>query len=74
MFVFMIVVTRVRSQGKVRVKFNVITRDMKKLGYDTEPATLSHPYVPSVSSTDGSQRIGTGEWEQSMMGISGSLL
>eukprot|EP00794_Sanderia_malayensis_P009156 gene9156-10128_t len=45
-------VTRVRSQGKVKVRFNVITRDMKKLGYDTEPATVAHPYVPPVPSSN----------------------
>lgn len=28
-------VTRVRSQGFVTLQFNVITKDMKKLGYDT---------------------------------------
>jgi len=39
-------VTRVRSQGHVTVRFNVVTRDMKKLGYDCEPATVAHPYVP----------------------------
>ncbi|XP_065065456.1 B9 domain-containing protein 1-like [Rhopilema esculentum] len=43
-------VTRVRSQGKVRVKFNIITRDLKKLGYDTEPSTVAHPFIPPASS------------------------
>ena len=28
-------VTRVRSQGHVRVTFNIITKDLAKLGYDT---------------------------------------
>ena len=42
--------TRVRSQGKIRVRFNIVTRDMKKLGYDCEPATLQHPYVPPGAS------------------------
>ena len=27
--------TRVRSQGHVRVVFNVVTKDLAKLGYDT---------------------------------------
>ena len=26
--------TRVRSQGSITVKFNVVTKDMKKLGYN----------------------------------------
>jgi len=34
-------VTRVRSQGSVKVTFSVVTRDMKKLGYDTEPASVA---------------------------------
>ena len=28
-------VTRVRSQGHVRVVFNVVTKDLARLGYDT---------------------------------------
>ncbi|XP_057313566.1 B9 domain-containing protein 1-like [Hydractinia symbiolongicarpus] len=43
-------VTRVRSQGKVTVRFNVVTRDMKKLGYDSEAATLQQPYIPPGAS------------------------
>lgn len=43
-------VTRVRSQGKIRVRFNIVSRDMKKLGYDCEAATLQHPYVPPGAS------------------------
>ena len=49
MIVFFLV-TRVRSQGKIQVRFNIVTRDMKKLGYDCEPATLQHPYVPPGAS------------------------
>ena len=30
-------VTRVRSQGHVKVVLNVTTKDMKKMGYDTKP-------------------------------------
>ncbi|XP_070579758.1 B9 domain-containing protein 1-like [Ptychodera flava] len=41
-------VTRVRSQGSIRVTFNVVTRDMKKLGYDVIPSTLS---IPSTATT-----------------------
>ncbi|XP_037019146.1 B9 domain-containing protein 1 isoform X1 [Artibeus jamaicensis] len=33
-------VTRVRSQGFVTLLFNVVTKDMKKLGYDTGPADM----------------------------------
>jgi len=39
-------VTRVCSQGKVTVRFNIVTRDVKKLGYDCIPATLHEPYIP----------------------------
>ncbi|KAK3532502.1 hypothetical protein QTP86_018525 [Hemibagrus guttatus] len=30
-------VTRVRSQGFVTIQFNIVTKDMKKLGYDVTP-------------------------------------
>lgn len=43
-------VTRVRSQGTITVRFNVVTRDMKKLGYDCEAATMQNPYVPPGAS------------------------
>ena len=43
-------VTRVRSQGSVKVTFSVVTRDMKKLGYDTEPATVAIPHLAPVNS------------------------
>ncbi|XP_038064544.1 B9 domain-containing protein 1-like [Patiria miniata] len=36
-------VTRVRSQGHIKVTFNAITRDMKKLGYDVTPSTIKIP-------------------------------
>lgn len=39
MFVF--AVTRVQSQGFVTVSFNIMTKDMKKLGYDTGPAAAA---------------------------------
>jgi len=54
-------VTRVRSQGRLRVKFNIITRDMKKLGYDTEPATSSQPYLPPVAA-DAPLKSDNGDW------------
>lgn len=38
-------VTRVRSQGSVKVSFSIVTRDMKKLGYDTEPASVAIPHL-----------------------------
>ncbi|XP_075879983.1 B9 domain-containing protein 1 [Nelusetta ayraudi] len=34
-------VTRVQSQGFVTVSFNIMTKDMKKLGYDTGPAAAA---------------------------------
>jgi len=42
-------VTRVRSQGYVTVTFNVITKDMKKLGYDCTPSDVANPQAPDVS-------------------------
>ncbi|KAM4844649.1 B9 domain-containing protein 1 isoform 3-T4 [Thomomys bottae] len=33
-------VTRVRSQGFVTLFFNVVTKDMRKLGYDTGPQSV----------------------------------
>ncbi|XP_047213429.1 B9 domain-containing protein 1-like isoform X2 [Girardinichthys multiradiatus] len=41
-------VTRVRSQGSVTVSFHIMTKDMKKMGYDTGPSTPST--VQSASS------------------------
>nr|XP_033770671.1 B9 domain-containing protein 1 isoform X2 [Geotrypetes seraphini]XP_033770672.1 B9 domain-containing protein 1 isoform X2 [Geotrypetes seraphini] len=38
-------VTRVRSQGFVTISFNVVSKDMKKLGYDTSPADMQTPSV-----------------------------
>ncbi|KAL4240624.1 B9 domain-containing protein 1 [Mactra antiquata] len=39
-------VTRVRSQGFVNVSFNVVMKDMKKLGYDVLPSDVSTVNVP----------------------------
>ncbi|XP_054427041.1 B9 domain-containing protein 1 isoform X2 [Pteronotus mesoamericanus] len=42
-------VTRVRSQGFVTLFFNVVTKDLRKLGYDTGPADtqgVSGPDLP----------------------------
>lgn len=33
-----VAVTRVRSQGFVTVSFHIMTKDMKKLGYDVGPS------------------------------------
>ncbi|KAL0598076.1 B9 domain-containing protein 1 [Plecturocebus cupreus] len=40
-------VTRVRSQGFVTLLFNVVTKDMRKLGYDTGPADTQGVSGPS---------------------------
>ncbi|XP_020633698.2 B9 domain-containing protein 1 [Pogona vitticeps] len=42
-------VTRVRSQGFVTLSFNVVTKDMKKLGYDVSPGNTSNPSLTSVT-------------------------
>ncbi|KAM7386596.1 hypothetical protein PAMA_009282 [Pampus argenteus] len=44
-------VTRVRSQGFVTVSFHIMTKDMKKLGYDTGPSNPSS--TQSYSPTSG---------------------
>ncbi|OXB68781.1 hypothetical protein ASZ78_002196 [Callipepla squamata] len=38
-------VTRVRSQGFVTISFDVVTKDMKKLGYDVSPGDMHNPSV-----------------------------
>ncbi|XP_035929391.1 B9 domain-containing protein 1 isoform X1 [Halichoerus grypus] len=40
-------VTRVRSQGFVTLLFNVVTKDMRKLGYDTGPPDTQGASGPS---------------------------
>ncbi|KAF3846646.1 hypothetical protein F7725_003724 [Dissostichus mawsoni] len=42
-------VTRVRSQGFVTVSFHIITKDMRKLGYDTGPSNTAN--TPSATSS-----------------------
>ena len=45
-------VTRVRSQGFTWVTFNVVMKDMKKMGYDVQPSDAAMPgAVPSDLST-----------------------
>ncbi|GAB1296199.1 B9 domain-containing protein 1 [Apodemus speciosus] len=41
-------VTRVRSQGFVTLLFNVVTKDMKKLGYDSGPVDTQGVLGPSL--------------------------
>lgn len=40
-------VTRVHSQGFVTLLFNVVTKDMRKLGYDTGPPNTQGAPGPS---------------------------
>jgi len=48
----MFTVTRVRSQGFTWVTFNVVMKDMKKMGYDVQPSDVAMPgMVPSDIST-----------------------
>lgn len=44
---FYVAVTRVRSQGFVTISFNIMTKDMKKLGYDVGPSGTE--YAPGWS-------------------------
>uniref|UniRef100_A0A8C5LIQ3 B9 domain-containing protein 1 n=1 Tax=Jaculus jaculus TaxID=51337 RepID=A0A8C5LIQ3_JACJA len=41
-------VTRVRSQGFATLIFNVVTKDLRKLGYDTGPAGTQNILGPSL--------------------------
>lgn len=41
-------VTRVGSQGFATLLFNVVTKDMRKLGYDTGPADMRGVSGPSL--------------------------
>jgi len=43
-------VTRVRSQGTVRLKLNVLTKDLKRLGYDVLPSDVAATF-PETNST-----------------------
>ncbi|XP_076122252.1 B9 domain-containing protein 1 isoform X1 [Alosa pseudoharengus] len=45
-------VTRVRSQGFVTLQFNIVTKDLKKLGYDTTPGSSEAPPITGLSGTD----------------------
>ncbi|XP_010140142.1 PREDICTED: B9 domain-containing protein 1, partial [Buceros rhinoceros silvestris] len=47
--------TRVRSQGFVTISFNVVTKDMKKLGYDVRPSDFPSSEL-GPQSCKGSQR------------------
>ncbi|KFR08075.1 B9 domain-containing protein 1, partial [Opisthocomus hoazin] len=42
-------VTRVRSQGFVTISFNVVTKDMKKLGYDVSPSDVQNLSLAPVT-------------------------
>ncbi|XP_025090453.1 B9 domain-containing protein 1-like [Pomacea canaliculata] len=39
-------VTRVRSQGFITISFNVVTKDLKKFGYDVQPSDITNPILP----------------------------
>ena len=43
---FVFSVTRVRSQGHMTISFNVVTKDLKKLGYDVTPSDAAMPSIP----------------------------
>lgn len=54
-----LLVTRVRSQGFVTISFNVVTKDMKKLGYDVSPSDVQNP---SLVPTEGIPKYWTQNW------------
>lgn len=51
-------VTRVKSQGCVRITFNVVSRDMKKLGYDVTPSTLAIPSAATAAAMASNPKPG----------------
>lgn len=48
-------VTRVRSQGHVKVVFNIVTKDLAKLGYDTSSSPINNITKPDSDSKEGSK-------------------
>ena len=58
-FIVVSAVTRVRSQGYVTLTFNVVMKDMKKLGYDVTPSDVANPSIPEVSATQTSETATT---------------
>jgi len=46
--IYLFAVTRVRSQGCVTLQFNIVTKDMKKLGYDTTSIEHSPTRTPQL--------------------------
>lgn len=54
-------VTRVRSQGFVTISFNIMTKDMKKLGYEVCPSDLQCPSLAPV--TEGILKYWSQAWD-----------
>ena len=48
-------VTRVRSQGHVRVVFNVVTKDLARLGYDTSLSPVTGASVETERTEEGNK-------------------
>uniref|UniRef100_A0A3P8ZWS3 B9 domain-containing protein 1 n=1 Tax=Esox lucius TaxID=8010 RepID=A0A3P8ZWS3_ESOLU len=46
-------VTRVSSQGFVTLSFNIVTKDMKRLGYDTTATETTHTHTHPVAAGFG---------------------
>lgn len=65
--------TRVRSQGHLRVKFNIVTKDMKKLGYDCLSSGHGVPNAITAASiaANGSNQ-GAGAAGRTLEGASGT--
>ncbi|KAJ8037662.1 B9 domain-containing protein 1 [Holothuria leucospilota] len=67
-------VTRVRSQGHLKVKFSIVTKDMKKLGYDCIPSQLNTPNAIAASAIASSSTTnqGAGAAAKTVEGPTGS--
>ena len=55
---FSVSVTRVRSQGFITLSFNIVQKDMKRMGYDVTPTDVANP--SSNMALPGS-KVGAGE-------------
>ena len=49
-------VTRVRSQGHVRVVFNVVTKDLARLGYDTSLSPVTGASGETERTEEGKEK------------------
>ena len=49
--------TRVRSQGHVKVVFNIVTKDLAKLGYDTSSSPVNTAAKADTDNKDEGSKV-----------------